>query len=62
MYLRNKLNDLDKDIEWRIPGDNSFSPLGKQRIHNGLQAALGYIVRFAFDPENILIMVSYIIL
>ena len=54
-YLRNELYDLDKDIKWRIPGDNSFSPLRKQGVDNGLQAALCHIVRFAFDPENVII-------
>ena len=54
-YLRNELYDLDKDIKWSVPGDNSFSPLGKQGVDNGLQAALGHVVRFAFDPENIVI-------
>lgn len=52
-YLCNKLDDLDKDIEWGISGHNSFGTLREERIDDACQARVSGRVALTLDADHV---------
>ena len=52
-YLSDELNNLDEDVEGRVPGHNSLRSFGEQGVDDAGEAGVGSRVTLALDADHV---------